>query len=312
MSFDIVSGRDVAFDPNSHQIYSEDLYKAYPGREGPKMVLENVDLKVAEGEFISLVGPSGCGKSTLLRLILGAEEPTSGILRINGNVVGPPDPTRGIVYQQYSLFPHLTVLENVVLGQRLSLSFFEWHRRKAEIRDRAIEYLRTGQLEDQLYKYPHELSGGQQQRASVLQSLMMSPKVLLMDEPYGALDSGTRARMQTFLLKIWEETKKTIIFVTHDLEEAVFLATRVIALSQYYTDERGEGVQRGSRIMLDLQVGTSGMAASSKSKETKQFGETVELVRSKVTKPDHLWHLNQFDLRHPDSFHTPGPGELKQ
>ncbi|TSC64974.1 MAG: NitT/TauT family transport system ATP-binding protein, partial [Parcubacteria group bacterium Gr01-1014_91] len=281
-------------------------------RGGLKTVLDNVDLRVAKSEFVSLVGPSGCGKSTLFRLFLGAEEQTSGALFIGGDTVEPPDPTRGIVYQQYALFPHLTVLDNIVLGHRLSLSFIEWHRRKDEIRTRAIEYLATAQLEDQLYKYPHQLSGGQQQRASVIQALMMSPKVLLMDEPFGALDPGTRVRMQTFLLKKWEETGTTIVFVTHDLEEAVFLGTRVVVLSQHYTDGRGDGAQRGSRIVCDLQVGKVGQAASSKSKEDPAFTRTIEHVRKFVLKPEHAWHLEQFDLQHPDSFTTTNPDELEK
>lgn len=275
-------------------------------------MLDNVDLRVAKGEFVSLVGPSGCGKSTLLRLLLGAEEPTGGNVFFDGQIMGPPDPTRGIVYQQYALFPHLTVLDNIMLGHRLSLSFIEWHRRKDEIRAQAIEYLATAQLEDHLYKYPKELSGGQQQRASVIQALMKSPKVLLMDEPFGALDPGTRARMQSFLLKKWEETGKTIIFVTHDLEEAVFLSTRVVALSQYYIDERGDGAQRGSRVVCDLRVGTVGQAASSKSKEDPRFTQTIEHVRKFVLKPDHAWHLEQFDLSHPDSFSTSSLNVVKK
>lgn len=307
---DMVSGTEFHLDPSNRLIHAEDVCKIYPGRGGPKTVLDNVDLRIAKGEFIALVGPSGCGKSTLLRLMLGAEEPTSGKLFLDGEDLEPPDPTRGIVYQQYALFPNLTVLENIMLGQRLSMSFFEWHRRKAEIREQAIGYLATAQLEDHLFKYPQELSGGQQQRASVLQALMMSPKMLLMDEPFGALDPGTRVRMQTFLLRKWEETGKTIVFVTHDLEEAVFLATRVIVLSQHYTDDRGDDVQRGARIVCDLKVGSIGQATSSKSKEDPKFTQTIEHVRQFVLKPDHAWHLKQFDLAHPDSFHTPALGEL--
>ncbi len=307
-----MNGNGSGLNPKDRQIHAEDVYKVYPGREGPKTVLDNVNLRIARGEFVSLVGPSGCGKSTLLRLLLGAEEETSGSLYIDGAAVEPPDPTRGIVYQQYALFPHLTVLGNIMLGHRLSLSFLEWHRRKDEIRAQAIEYLATAQLEDHLNKYPHELSGGQQQRASVIQALMKSPKVLLMDEPFGALDPGTRARMQTFLLKKWEETGKTIIFVTHDLEEAVFLSTRVVALSQFYTDERGDEAQRGSRVVCDLRVGEVGNAASSKSKEDPAFTKTIERVRKFVLKPSHAWHLEQFDLSHPDSFHTPNNGGSKQ
>lgn len=314
-NFDIVSNSGVSFDPKDRLIHAENIVKVYPGREGDKRVLDNVDLKIKSGEFVALVGPSGCGKSTLLRLILGAEEPTSGTLYFNGLPVGYPDPSRGIVYQKYSLFPNRTVLQNIVYGKKLSMSWLQWMKERKRIYAQAMEYLETAHLKEEWSKYPHELSGGQQQRASVLQALMMSPKALFMDEPFGALDPGTRARMQAFLLELWEKTGKTIIFVTHDLEEAVFLATRVVVLSQYYTDGRGEGdhVQRGARIVCDIPVGIPGeKAGSSKAKEDPAFTQTIERVRSKVLKPSHAFHLHEFDLKHDDSFHTPGDGEWTQ
>lgn len=297
-------------DPSKHLLYIEDLVKRFPGKNGVKTVLDNIDLQVKEGSFIAVVGPSGCGKSTLLKLILGAEEPTEGKLLLSGRQVGFPDPTRGIVDQEYALFPNLTVLGNILLPYRLKLGFAQWHAQKKTLIGQAEHYLETAQLIEHKDKYPFQLSGGQKQRAAVMQGIINDPKILLMDEPYGALDPGARERMQTFLLRIWEQTKKTILFVTHDLEEAVFLATRVIVLSQYYTDGRGD-IQRGSRIVCDLEVGKIGQAASTRSKLDPKFTETIEEVRKWMQQPDHKWHLEQFNLSHPDSFHTVNEQELK-
>lgn len=303
--YDIVSKRGITTDRNSHQLLIENVVKIYHGSNGdPKTVLDNVDLKVTKGEFIALVGPSGCGKSTLLRLILGQEEPTSGALYLDGKVLGYPDSSRGIVYQQYSLFPHLTVLGNIILGHKISMGWSEWRRFRSEIRKKAEEYLKTAHLHEHLHKYPHELSGGQRQRCAVLQALMLDPKILLMDEPFGALDAGSRERMQVFLLDQWEKTGKTIFFVTHDLEEAVFIATRVVVLSQYYTDDRADVEVRGSRIVCDIPVGEKGHAASTKSKLDSRFREMIEHIRDRGFQPDHLHHVSQFDLSHSDSFHT--------
>ena len=302
--YDMVTKSDVMINKNSHQLLLEDVVKVYGRSNDRKIVLDNVDLRVSKGEFVALVGPSGCGKSTLLRLILGEEEPTSGLLYLDGEILGYPDPSRGIVYQQYSLLPHLTVLGNIMLGHRLSMRWSEWRRCKSEIRAQAEEYLKTAQLEDHLHKYPRELSGGQRQRAAVLQAMMPNPKILLMDEPFGALDAGSRERMQVFLLDQWEKTGKTIFFVTHDLEEAVFIATRVIVLSQYYTDDRQDISVRGSRIVCDVAVGKQGQAASTKSKLDFGFREMIEHIRDRGFQPDHRYHVSQFDLSHTDSFHT--------
>lgn len=290
-------------DADGHLLFINNLVKRFPGKGGPKTVLDNVDLQVTEGEFIAVVGPSGCGKSTLLKLILGSEEPTQGSILLSGSEVGPPDPTRGIVDQDYSLFPNRTVLANILLPYRLKLSFAQWHAQKKTLIEQAEHYLETAQLIEHKDKYPNQLSGGQKQRAAVMQGLINDPKILLMDEPYGALDPGSRANMQAFILKIWEQTKKTIFFVTHDLEEAVFLATRVIVLSQHYTDDRGD-IARGSRIVCDHPVGKIGSAASTKSKLDPKFTETIEHIRQFVLKPDHLLRLTEFDLSHQDAFHT--------
>jgi NitT/TauT family transport system ATP-binding protein len=286
-------------------LYLENVYKVY----GKKVILDDIDLAVSSGELVTVVGPSGCGKSTLLRLILGQEFPTSGKILMEGIPLGFADATRGIVYQKYSLFPHRTVLGNVLEGSRLSLGFFERRRRKQELIDEAMHYLKKVNLADHRELYPHQLSGGMRQRVAISQSLIMKPKILLMDEPFGALDPGTREHMQVFLLELWEELKMTIFFVTHDLEEAVFLGTRILALSQYYTDDRGNGldVNRGARVVCDHALPK--VAQSTRVKETAAFGELIQQIRRDGFDPRYLQHAKDFNLTHPHSFQTLRPEE---
>lgn len=289
-------------------IFIEDLYKKYKG----KTVLDNVDFSIEKGELCTVVGPSGCGKTTLLRLIVGQEKPTSGKILIEGKPVGHPNLDRGIVYQKYSLFPHLSVLENVMLGKKLSAGFFERRRSKSAFRKEAEYYLEKMKLAEHLDKYPHELSGGMQQRVALAQSLIMKPKILLMDEPFGALDPGTREHMQIFLSELWEEFNMTIFFVTHDLEEAVFLGTRIVTLSQFYTDDRGADCKdRGSRIVADYPLKRKG-ASSTAVKETKEFGELIQQIRKEGFEPSYLQHVTQFNLYHHDSFQTLSSEEKKE
>jgi NitT/TauT family transport system ATP-binding protein len=277
----------------------EDVYKAY----GEKVVLDNIDLVVRAGELCTVVGPSGCGKSTLLRLILGQENPTRGRILVNQKPVEHPSPDRGVVYQRYSLFPHLSVLQNVVLGKRLSAGFFKRLRKQKEFEDEALFFLEKVRLSEHVHKFPHELSGGMQQRVALAQSLIMKPRVLLMDEPFGALDPGTREGMQIFLLELWEEFGMTIFFVTHDLEEAVFLGTRIIILSQFYSDDRGEVFdQRGARIVADYPLARR--ASSTVAKEQAEFGKFIQQVRQEGFDPGYRQHVSVFNLRHDDSFQT--------
>ena len=282
-------------------IYLEDISKSY----GAKIVLDDIDLKVRQGEFCTVVGPSGCGKSTLLRLILGQEKCTSGRIMMEGREIELPSPDRGIVYQQYSLFPHLTILDNIMLGKLLSRPFWERLTRKREARKEAQSYLESVQLGAHAKKYPHELSGGMRQRVAIAQALIMKPRILMMDEPFGALDPGTREAMQVLILELWEKHGMTIFFVTHDLEEAVFLGTRILVISQYYTDKRGSGpeVQRGSRIVADYPLRRT-TAASTRIKETAEFGRLIQTIRSDGFDPDYLQHVTEFNLRHGDSFQT--------
>jgi len=252
--------------------------------------------------FVPLWGPSGCGKSTFLRIVLGQEQQTSGDVLIGGIPVGTPNEERGIVYQRYALFPHLTVLDNVTLGFRLRAGFFGARRNRREHEDRGREMLRRVRLEGAENKFPHELSGGMQQRVAIAQALITRPKMLLMDEPFGALDPGTREQMQVFLLELWEEYGMTIFFVTHDLEEAAYLGTRIIALSQFYSDDRDPGSARGAKIVSDYPLGRS--MRSTAVKATAEFGELIQRVRREGFDPEHLQYVTRFNLRHGHSFQT--------
>jgi NitT/TauT family transport system ATP-binding protein len=276
-----------------------DAYKVY----GEKVILDNVDLTVTAGELCTVVGPSGCGKSTLLRLILGQERPTNGEILVDGQPVGFPGPDRGIVYQKYSLFPHLTVLENVMLGKTLSAGILERLTRKSKHREEAMFFLDKVKLVDHVHKYPHELSGGMQQRVAIAQTLIMKPRIVLMDEPFGALDPGTREDMQLFLLELWVEFEMTVFFVTHDLEEAVFLGTRILVLSQHYVDGRKDATgRRGAKIVADYPLARR--ATSTVVKESAEFGRLIQKIRQEGFDPAYRQHVTDFNLRHPDSFQT--------
>jgi NitT/TauT family transport system ATP-binding protein len=285
-------------------LYLRDVEKSY----GDKRVLDNVDLAVRAGEICSVVGPSGCGKSTLLKLILGHERPTKGEVLISGNPVGYPDPSRGIVFQKYSLYPHLSVLDNVLLGKKFTMGMWRWTKERKHAREEAMAYLSEVRLADNANKFPHELSGGMQQRAAIAQALIVRPQILLMDEPFGALDPEVRERLQVFLLEMWEKYKMTIFFVTHDLEEAIFVGTRVVLLSQHYIDDRGDApeVRRGAKVICDYPLAQQ--ALSTKVKKTAEFGELIEMLRGQF-KPAKRHHVREFDLRHSDSFQTLRPEE---
>jgi NitT/TauT family transport system ATP-binding protein len=286
---------------NNYMLYLEDVSKAY----GPKTVLNDIDLAVSEQEFCTVVGPSGCGKSTLLRLILGQERVTGGLLLMQGRPIGFPGPDRGIVYQRYSLFPHLTILNNILLGRQLCLPFFKALKGRKSDRDEAMQYLDSVQLADHAHKYPHQLSGGMQQRVAIAQALIMKPRILLMDEPFGALDPGTREMMQMLILELWEAYDMTIFFVTHDLEEAVFLGTRILVLSQFYTHEQdnASGTVKGARIVADYPL-KRGNARSTQIKASAGFGQFIQKIRAEGFDPQYLQQAREFNLKHPDSFVT--------
>ncbi len=233
----------------------EDLCVEYAVRgHAPKKVLDCLNLSIFEGQFVAVCGQTGCGKSTMLRLILGAEQPTSGRVLIEGRRLPRPDRHRGYVPQKYSLFPDKTVLDNITFGPeteefglmgRLTPRFF---RRRAELRRTALGYLRQmGLQESDAGKYPDQLSGGMQQRVAIAQALIMKPKILLMDEAFSALDPATRSDMQKLVRRLWRETGTTILFVTHNLAEAVYLGTRVVVLGK-------ESPESYAKVVLDVDV----------------------------------------------------------
>lgn len=203
----------------------DNVVKKYSGRNGEMVALNGVSLDIHENEFVCVVGPSGCGKSTLLNIIAGLHEPTSGQVLVDGQAVSGPGPDRGVVFQQYALFPWLTVQKNVEFGLKLQ----GMSQDKAE--QEAKKYIKMVDLEQFAQSYPKELSGGMKQRVAIARAYAINPKVLLMDEPFGALDAQTRTQLQTELLKTWEKEQKTCFFITHDVEEAIILAQRVIIMS---------------------------------------------------------------------------------
>ena len=215
------------------------LAQRYRVRGGHQIVFDELDFTIAGHQFVSLIGASGCGKSTLLRLVLGSEPPWKGTLHSNGEPITHPDRTRGIVFQKYSLFPHRTVLENVMFGLELSRTYlienwltWPWYLRKhRRFRDEAMHHLAEVKLDEHAGKYPHQLSGGMQQRVAIAQTLACNPEILLMDEPFGALDAQTRRILQDELRRIWRRGTQTVLFVTHDVEEAVALGTRIVVMA---------------------------------------------------------------------------------
>jgi len=202
-----------------------DVNKVYGKGTGQVVALSGFNLDIRSGEFTVLIGPSGCGKSTLLYLLAGFERPTEGKLLLDGSSIDKPGPDRGFVFQDYALFPWKTVLGNVMFG----LTSNGWGKKEA--RERALEFIDLVNLDGFEHAYPHTLSGGMKQRVGIARALAYGPKVLLMDEPFGALDAQTRKYMQQELARIWEKTGKTVIFVTHSVIEAVFLADRIIVMT---------------------------------------------------------------------------------
>lgn len=206
-------------------VKAEHAGKTFYAKKGNTTALEDINLEIYDGEFVCLLGPSGCGKTTLLRMIGGLDVPTEGKVEIDGQIVNGPSPKMTMVFQEYSLFPWRTIEENVGFG--LEMMGMPKEQRKAEVKKR-LDLVGLSEFAD---SYPYELSGGMRQRAAVARALASDPAVMLMDEPFGALDAQTRNKMQNQLLDIWKSTKKTILFVTHSVDEAVFLSDRIVILS---------------------------------------------------------------------------------
>ncbi len=219
-TLDTMKAREVVLEVN-------DLSKVFKADKGDVTALNNVSFKTHRREFVTVIGPSGCGKSTLIRILAGLESKTSGDVLLDGQPVTGPGPDRGMVFQGYTLFPWLTVKKNVMYGLRaqgMSVSSSE---------PEAMQWLSLVGLESFADSYPNQLSGGMKQRVAIARALAVQPRILLMDEPFGALDAQTRLKMQTYLMEIWRNIDITILFITHDLDEAILLADRVLVLKAH-------------------------------------------------------------------------------
>ena len=285
---------------------------------GSKRVLADVNVKVPRGQFLSLVGPSGCGKSTLLRAIVGTHLPRRGqILLFPGGVdsqgvaVTGPGRDRGIVYQHYSLFPFLTAAENVAVGLSLdetSLPFRlfcypKWRKLRKQHRRDAAEFLAKVKLADAVNLYPHEMSGGMRQRVAIAQALIMKPEIILLDEPFGALDEATREELQRMLLALYDENQQakqrgakppyTLIIVTHELNEALYVGERVVGLSQYWDwKKEGHAECPGATITYDKPAPLAELKSGRDfQKFAEQRKEIHHTVFNPVTRPDRNEHL---------------------
>lgn len=217
MRFDELKQRDVILEVKS-------LGKVFDSSKGPVTALDDIHFKVHRREFVTVIGPSGCGKSTLIRILAGLESITSGAVLLENQPVTQPGPDRGMVFQGYTLFPWLTVKKNVMFGLRnQGIS-------SASAASEALEWINLVGLDKFADAYPDQLSGGMKQRVAIARALAAKPRILLMDEPFGALDAQTRSKMQSYLLEIWKNIDITILFITHDLDEAIYLADRILVL----------------------------------------------------------------------------------
>ena len=212
---------------NAQQLLIEGVTRTFPGARGklPTQALLPIDFAVRENDFVTILGPSGCGKSTLLRIVAGLDFPTSGQVLLDGARITGPGADRGVVFQSYTLFPWLTVEQNIRFGLR------ERGVSEAVQKERSDFFIAKVGLRGFEQHYPKQLSGGMQQRTAIARALANDPKMLLLDEPFGALDNQTRVLMQELLLGIWEQAQKTVLFVTHDIDEAIFMASRVVVFT---------------------------------------------------------------------------------
>jgi NitT/TauT family transport system ATP-binding protein len=206
----------------------QNLVKTFEGAAGSVVALDHISFQAFRREFLCVIGPSGCGKSTLARIIAGLDSPTGGQMLLDGKAIDGPGPDRGMVFQGYTLFPWLTVRRNIMFGPEVSRGL-SGSSADAEAQE-WIELVGLSRFAD---SYPHQLSGGMKQRVAIARALANRPRILLMDEPFGALDAQTRAQMQSYLLQIWKRVDITIVFITHDLDEAVYLADRVLVLDAH-------------------------------------------------------------------------------
>jgi len=208
-------------------IVIENVNKVYETKKSKVLAIEDVNIRVNKGEFVSIIGPSGCGKSTLLRMVAGLDTPTSGKITMNNKEITGPSAERGMVFQSYTLFPWMTVRENIRFGLKIKKLSGD---KSNKIVDKYLELIELTKFRDRL---PKELSGGMKQRVAIARALANNPEVILMDEPFGALDPQTKVKMQELLLKIWRVEGSTVIFITHVIEEAIFLSEKVYLMSPH-------------------------------------------------------------------------------
>lgn len=267
----------------------EGIEKNFTNKQNESLlVLDSIDLQVDKGDFVSIVGPSGCGKSTLLYLIAGLDQPDKGRIEVLGKKIEKPSPERVVVFQESGLFPWLTVLENVTYGLLLK------KMSKQEAEERARNILKMVHLSRYVDSYPHQLSGGMKQRVSIARALVMEPEVLLMDEPFSALDEQTRMVLHRELLEIWRETKVTIIFVTHNIREAVQLSEKIVVMAT-----------RPGRVkeLIEVPVTKDGIMPDSVTLHTEQrvlniLQNEIEKVLKEEMGDDYRFSANQFHRDH--------------
>ena len=209
------------------RIVFEQVSVRFPTPAGPLEVVDDVSFAIADGEFVALIGPSGCGKTTMLNLVAGFVAPTAGRVLLDGKLIGGPGPERGVIFQDYGVFPWLTVQQNIEFGLKLRANRVSGEQR-AQIRER---YMRLMGLADFADAYPKTLSGGMRQRLALARAYAVKPQFLLMDEPFGALDAQTRSRMQDLLLEVLQQEGKTVMLITHSVEEAIYLSSRIVVVS---------------------------------------------------------------------------------
>ncbi|MFO7629145.1 MAG: nitrate ABC transporter ATP-binding protein [Prochlorococcaceae cyanobacterium] len=244
LSSTVTDGRDAALGKQGVGepfLKIESLSKVYNTPSGPYSVLDGIDLSVAEGEFVCVIGHSGCGKSTLLDMVSGFRQPSSGEVRVQGERIIEPGPERMVVFQNYSLLPWLSAYNNIALAVN---NVFPQHRRNGQSRSIVESHLEMVGLSESAHHKPASLSGGMKQRVSIARALALQPKLLILDEPFGALDPITREELQEELLRIWAEQKVTVLMITHDIDEALFLADRIVMMTN------GPAAQIGADLSL--------------------------------------------------------------
>ena len=263
-------------------IAMKNVWKEY----GNQVVLEQVSNTVEEGEFITIVGASGCGKTTFLKMLLGTEVPSRGEILLENKTLNPePDENRGIVFQRYSVFPHMTALQNVLFAKEVAASSFLgrlFGEKRKQALEQSMAMLDAVGLSHAKDKYPHELSGGMQQRLAIAQSLIKQPRILLLDEPFGALDPGIRKDMHKLVLRLWRQYKLTIFMITHDIKEGFYLGTRLWVFDKIRNDPQAPNAY-GAAITYDLPVGVC---------EAKTYQEIDQSISKTNTSNKNMGELN--------------------